>query len=205
MSNSISIPAGPLRNEASVNVSAALKKPRGVYVAGPDLKIPYEPLRPPAPPLLFDIRGIDLDATAVDLEGIKAINKHRGQAVQLDRLAWVGDNCEQAIPIRKVRDDEWWCAGHIPGRPIMPAVMMVEAAAQLTSWMFLARGIVTFPFVGFTRIENTKFRNRVEPGDTLAILCQQVKFQLKRMVCDAMGLVDGRIAFESRITGMPIL
>ena len=189
----------------NVNASAAVKKPRGIFVAGPDLNIPYEPLRPPAPPLLFDIRGIDLNATAVDRGGIEAVNKHRGQAVQIDRLAWVGENCQQAIAIRKVRHDEWWCAGHIPGQPIMPAVMMVEAAAQLTSWMFLARGIVYYEFVGFTRIEDTKFRNKVEPGDTLVILCQQVKFHLRRMVCDAMGLVDGKIAFETRITGMPIL
>lgn len=188
-----------------MEASAALRKPRGIFVAEPDLKIHYEPLRPAAPPLLFDISGIDLNATAVSADGIQLINKHRGEAVQIDRLAWVGENCEQAIAIRNVRDDEWWCAGHIPGRPIMPAVMMVEAAAQITSWMFLARRVVYYDFVGFTRIEDTKFRNKVQPGDTLVILCQQVKFRINRMICDAMGLVDGKIAFESRITGMPIL
>lgn len=172
---------------------------------GSEDRIPLSPLRPAAPPLLFDIEGIDLNATAVDLDGIQAINKHRGEAQQIDRIAWVGEGFAQAIATRYVRGDEWWCAGHIPGYPVMPAVMMVEAAAQLTSWMFQSRKIIEYEFVGFTRIEDTKFRRKVTPGDTLVILANQVKFHIKRFVCDTQGLVDGQIAFESRITGMPIL
>ncbi len=187
-----------------MNVPATVTQPRGIFV-GSENKIPFGALRPAAPPLLFDIEGIDLDATAVDLDGIQDINKHRGEAQQIDRIAWVGEDFNQAVAIRVVRDDEWWCAGHIPGYPVMPAVMMVEAAAQLTSWMFQARKIVEYEFVGFTRIDDTKFRNKVVPGDTLVILANQVKFHVKRFICDTQGVVNGKIAFESRITGMPIL
>lgn len=160
--------------------------------------------RPPAPPLLFDIAGIDLDATAVDIHGIRKYNKHRGEAEQIDRIAWLAEGYHQAIGIRKVRDDEWWCPGHIPGEPIMPAVMMIEAAAQLSSYTYLAREIYRHPFVGFTAIDNTKFRHKVVPGDTLVILAIEVRFQARRFICDVQGLVNGRLAFESRITGMPI-
>ncbi len=193
-----------MQSEAMVNDTATIRKPVGVLV-GSENNITLAPLRPPAPPLLFDLSGIDFDATVVDYEGIQKYNKHRGEAQQIDRIAWLGENYEQGVAIRKVRDDEWWCPGHIPGRPIMPAVMMVEAAAQLSCWMFLARGIVSYNFVGFTRIEDTKFRNKVEPGDTLVILSQQVKFHIRRFICDTMGLVNGNVAFESRVTGMPIL
>lgn len=188
-----------------MNLPATLKQPKGVFVGTDDIEIAFEPLRPAAPPLLFSLDGIDLNATVVDLDGIQAINKHRGEAQQIDRIAWIGEGFAQAVAVRYIRDDEWWCPGHIPGHPIMPAVMMVEAAAQLTSWLFQARKVVDYEFVGFTRIDNTKFRNKVTPGDTLYILANQVKFHLRRFICDAQGIVNGKVAFESRITGMPII
>lgn len=185
--------------------NTATRRPEEVLVAP---KIEFGQWRDPAPPLLFDIAGIDLEQIAVPLEGIQRFNKHRGEAQQVDHITWVGEGYKQAIGSRTVRDDEWWCDGHIPGAPIMPAVMMIEAAAQINSWMFLAKmgpNHEYVGFVGFVRIENTKFRSKVHPGDRLYILCQEIKFHPRRFVVDNMGIkANGDIAFESKITGMVI-
>lgn len=181
----------------------ASQRPEEVHVA-PSGK-PGGPWRDPAPPLLFDIAGIDLNAIAVPVEEIQKYNPHRREAQQIDHVIWYGEGFRQSIASRTIRDNEWWCDGHIPEKPIMPAVMMIEAAAQLTSWMFLAKERAKYQFVGFIRIEKTKFRNKVVPGDHLMIMAKEVKFHIRRFVADTMGIKgDGEIAFESRITGMPL-
>lgn len=157
------------------------------------------------PRLLFDVREIDLAGTMVDIEEVRQYNKHRGEAEQIDRIVWHNEDYSRAIACRYIRDNEWWVPGHIPGNPILPAVMMVEAAAQLASFTFQVRKFADYNFVGFTGIDNTKFRVTVKPGDMLYLLVQDVKVSIKRMISDAQGMIDGKLVFETRITGMPIV
>src|SRR5262249_13267839 len=100
-----------------------------------------------------------------------------------------------------VRSDEFWVKGHFPARPMYPGVLMIETAAQLASFTYNSRfKEPTLPV--FARIENASFRAAVHPGDELYILCQDVKFSTKRFITDVQGLVGGKVAFESRITGI---
>ncbi len=156
-----------------------------------------------ASPILFDISAIDLDATMVPIDLIRKFNKHRFEAEMLDRIAWHTPDLTRAVAIRTVRDDEWWVRGHIPGRPLLPAVLMLESAAQMCSYMFLAREIINYEFVGFTGIGNTKFRGTCTIGDRLVILGKEVKFHIKRFIVDVQGWVGDRFIFESQIIGMP--
>ncbi|MFG0328879.1 MAG: 3-hydroxyacyl-ACP dehydratase FabZ family protein [Phycisphaerales bacterium] len=158
-----------------------------------------------AAPPLFDISHLDLSHTQVDAAGIEKYNKQRGAARMIDRFIHVSEDWKQAVAARRVRDDEWWCEGHIPGEPILPAVLMVEAAAQIASYLFQCREWIHYEFVGFTGIDNTKFRSVVVPGDELILLGQEVKYHPKRMICDVQGWVEDRFCFETRVTGMPVL
>ena len=92
-------------------------------------------------------------------------------------------------------------SGHFPGRPILPGVLMVEAGAQLASFLFHGRRNDD-SIAGFTRIENAVFRGQVTPGHDLILLAREVKYQPKRFISDIQGVVDDRLVFESRITGM---
>jgi 3-hydroxyacyl-[acyl-carrier-protein] dehydratase len=154
----------------------------------------------PAEPII-DLRSIDLDARIVPREGIALVNAHRGVMALLDAIVWTNDDLSQGIAVKGVREGEFWAEGHIPGRPIMPGVLMVEAGAQLASYLYYRRtGIESF--AGFTRIEEVAFRGQVVPGDTLYVLCREVKFSPKRFITDIQGIVNHNIVFEGRITGM---
>jgi len=150
---------------------------------------------------LIDLSTIDLSSIAITAQRVGEMNAQTGDMRQLDHIAYVSDDNQTAVGIKKVKEDEFWVEGHIPGRPIYPGVLMIEAAAQISSILYHLNAEVTH-FMGFTRCDNCSFRGQVLPGDTLAIVSIIRKFQRRRFVCDAQGYVDGKFIFEVQITGM---
>lgn len=153
------------------------------------------------PPLLFDISDIDLDSVQYTVEDIEKVNPHRGAMRLLDGIIWCKDEpVVQCVAFKDVGHDEFWIPGHIPGRPLFPGVLMIEAGAQLASFNTLR--LCKAEFMGFTGAENIKFRGQVQPGDRFILLGQAVKIHPRRSICDIQGLVGGKIVFEGRIHGM---
>ena len=85
---------------------------------------------------ILDIKQFDLSAVAISGEEVGEMNLQAGDMRQLDYVAWISEDNQTAIGIRKVKKDEFWVAGHIPGRPIFPGVLMIESAAQLSSILY---------------------------------------------------------------------
>ena len=150
---------------------------------------------------IIDISTIDLSNVAISRDGVGEINPQTGDMRQLDYISYVSEDNSIAAGVKEVKNDEFWVSGHIPGRPIYPGVLMIEAAAQLSSILYHLNAEVT-RFMGFTRCDNCSFRDQVVPGDTLALVSTIRKFQRRRFVCDAQGFVDGNFIFEAKITGM---
>lgn len=151
--------------------------------------------------LLFDLDSIDMSARQVDKAGIARLLPHRGDIALLDAIVWHDEACDHGVAIHHVRADAWWCSGHIPGMPIMPGVLMIEAGAQLASVLYYKRCARDW-FAGFTHIDRTRFSGKVVPGDDLYILCRAVKFHERRFITDIQGVVNGEIVFDGNITGM---
>lgn len=157
---------------------------------------------------LFDLDGIDLSAVHLDREGLREFIAQRDEVEQLDRIIWVNDAITESVAARIVRDDEWWVSGHIPGNPILPGVLMIESAAQLSSFMYESKlrhlDTPAPGFLGFAGIDKTRFRMTVRPGDELILLLKERKFAPRRLIAAVQGLVNGRIAFETTVIGMPL-
>jgi len=151
--------------------------------------------------LLFDLSDIDLTAVFASGDEVARRNPQTGHMRQLDHVIYMSADHRDMLGIKLVRHDEFWVDGHIPGRPLMPGVLMIEAVAQLSSFLFRVRGGEQ-GFLGFTRCTDTVFRGQVVPGDTLLLLAQEVVFGRKRFTCKGQGVVDGRLVFESTVTGM---
>lgn len=154
------------------------------------------------PPLLFDLSLIDLTKEPVfDREAISRLNPQRFEMQQLDGVLWYDKEKLLSLGYKDVTEDEFWIRGHIPGRPLMPAVIMVEAAAQLSS--FIVKHIYQLEgFVGFASIEKAKFRSIVEPGTRLYLLCLITKFRRRKYTCSIQGVVDGIMVFETIVSGL---
>tara|TARA_B100000405_G_scaffold277182_1_gene219373 strand:+ start:114 stop:614 length:501 start_codon:yes stop_codon:yes gene_type:complete len=155
--------------------------------------------------LLFDISKIDLNQVTIAPEDVYNYNPQSGDMRHLDHVIWLDRETSSGLGVKQVRDDEFWVPGHIPGRPLLPGVIMIEAAAQLSSVLYKWRSNMPADrFLGFTRCDDCIFRGQVVPGDTLYLLVREKKFGDRRFSCDAQGVVDGKLVFEVKITGMRI-
>lgn len=157
----------------------------------------------PAKPLILDLAGlgVDLSARAVDLAGIEAIIPHRHEMCLLDAIVWKSDDNKQGVAIWNVKDTEFWCRGHFPGKPMLPGVLQVEAGAQLSSFLYNIR-FAEPRIAAFTHIEECSFRNPVLPGAEFYVLCQEIKFSPRRFSSRIQGMVNGKITFDATINGM---
>jgi 3-hydroxyacyl-[acyl-carrier-protein] dehydratase len=156
------------------------------------------------PPLLFDLSKIDLNCEPVfDKKEVCKVNPQRFEMQQLDGILWYDKEKAHILGYKDVTDKEFWIRGHIPGRPLMPAVIMIEAAAQLISF-FAKKIYAEHGFVGFGGIDSARFRSAVEPGNRLYLLGHIAKFQSRKYTCNVQGVVNGNLVFEAVIAGIRI-
>lgn len=156
------------------------------------------------PPLLFDLSQIDLTINPVfDKKAIGEVNPQSFEMQQLDGILWYDKEKRLILGYKDVTENEFWIRGHIPGRPLMPAVIMIEAAAQLLSF-FVNRVYQLDVFIGFSGIESAKFRLAVELGQRLYLLGHITRITSRKYSANVQGIVDGKMVFETAISGMKV-
>ncbi len=157
------------------------------------------------PPLLLNLSQMDLTAEPVfNKEDIRRVNPQRFEMQHLDGILWYDKDNFLILGYKDVTHREFWIRGHIPGRPIMPGVIMVESAAQLLSF-FVKKVYREECFIGFTTIDSARFRSTVEPGRRLWLLGKIIKFKKGRKYnAYIQGLVDGTMVFETEVSGMAV-
>lgn len=155
----------------------------------------------PAP--LIDLSTIDLSKIEFDGEAIAEVNPQSYEMSQLDGIIWHDLANMLCLGYKDITDSEFWIRGHLPGRPIMPGVIMVESAAQLCSF-FMKRIYGLEGFIGFSGIGKTKFRNTVLPGCRLHLLGHIDKVRSRQFSATVQGIVDDTIVFDTIISGMRV-
>ena len=121
--------------------------------------------------------------------------------------AVVFDDPENNICIgyRDISPEDFWVSGHMPNMPLMPGVMMCEAAAQLCSYHSCRHDLLGCEVVGFGGLDNVRFRETVHPGDRLTIVTQITKLRPGRMIVSRFQeFVGTKLVCEGEIRAIPL-
>ena len=156
-----------------------------------------------APAFLYDLSTVDLNRIVVPIEGIREVIPQRFEMEMLSGIVHIDLPNDTIIGVKEITDNEFWVRGHIPGRPLMPGVMMIECAAQLCAFWTMKKQ-PEMGFVGFARCNDVIFRGTVTPGQKLYMISQVQEMSRRRAVAKCQGLVNGTLVFEATITGMTV-
>ncbi|NND35314.1 MAG: bifunctional UDP-3-O-[3-hydroxymyristoyl] N-acetylglucosamine deacetylase/3-hydroxyacyl-ACP dehydratase [Saprospiraceae bacterium] len=140
----------------------------------------------------------------LDVEGVKAMLPHRFPFLLVDKIIELSPS--YVVGIKNITYQEHVFQGHFPDNPIFPGVMIVEALAQTGGILALAG--VENPSdwdTLFLKIENTKFKFKVIPGDTI-ILKMELLSPIRRGIVHMQGTayVGNRIVAEGELTAQII-
>jgi 3-hydroxyacyl-[acyl-carrier-protein] dehydratase len=156
-------------------------------------------------PLLYDISQIDFDNVVADIEEIRKYNPQRHEMEQLTAIVLDDRKRHICVGYKDVTEHEFWVRGHMPGMPLMPGVVMVEAAAQLCSYFTQKHDLLQAAMIGFGGLEEVRFRDPVVPGDRLVLIGQLDKVRPKRMLVSRFqGLVGDALVVEGVMKGIAI-
>ena len=128
---------------------------------------------------------------------IEGVLPHRDPFLLLDEVVELEPGL-RVVARTTVRDEH--CAGHFPGNPIMPGVLMVEALAQAGAVAVLVEEENRGKLALFAGIDDVRFKRIVRPGDELTLTCEieQVRGPVGRG--RARATVDGVRAVRGTLT-----
>lgn len=154
---------------------------------------------------IIDPSLLDFENPVADIEAIRAYNPQRHEMEQLTSVLHEDLDRHVCAALKKVTDDEFWVRGHMPGMPLMPGVIMLEAVAQLSSYFTQKNDLLGAEMVGFGGVDDVRFRGVVTPGTDLVLMVQLLKVRRNRMIVAAFqGWVDENMVLEGTLRGIPI-
>ena len=109
------------------------------------------------------------------------------------------------MPLRlDARSTDFWVRGHIPGRPLMPGVVMIEVAAQLCAWLGGHTAELSGGFMGFGGIDAARFRGTVVPGDRLLVAAMTLRQRRTLATFATQAWVGRELVFEAQLIGVRV-
>lgn len=106
----------------------------------------------------------------------------------------------RAVAKKNVTFNEPYFAGHFPGNPVMPGVLIIEALAQTGAVAILSQPEWQGKTAYFAGINQAKFKQKVLPGDTLTLETEIVKIKGPIGVGKATAYVDGKVVCTAELT-----
>ncbi len=136
----------------------------------------------------------------IDVREIMQIMPHRYPFLLVDRIESLKEG-EEIVGIKNVTINEPFFAGHFPGNPIMPGVLIIEAMAQVG-------GVLAFhsspkewagSLVYFMGMDKVRFRRPVVPGDQLRLKLTTIRQKQRVFKMRGEAYVEDTLVAEAEL------
>ena len=138
---------------------------------------------------------------SMDIKEIMNTIPHRQPFLLIDRVEEIVEG-ESVTAIKNVSYNEPFFAGHFPGEPVMPGVLIVEAMAQAGAVAILSMDEFKGKIAYFGGIKNAKFKQKVVPGDVLRLEVKIEKLKKNAGIGQGVAYVGDKVAAQAEIIFM---
>jgi 3-hydroxyacyl-[acyl-carrier-protein] dehydratase len=153
--------------------------------------------------LILDFSEYDVNRVVADIEEIRSFNPQRYEMEQLTAICHEDHEKNVCVGYKDLSASEFWVRGHMPGLPLMPGVIMCEAAAQLASYYSHKFNLMS-GIIGFGGLEDVRFRGVVRPGDRFVIVSRLLKLRRSIMTCEFQCFVKQNLVCEGVLKGVAL-
>ena len=130
------------------------------------------------------------------IDRILELLPHRAPMLMIDRVLELGENHIRAEKLVSAAEPVF--AGHFPGRPIFPGVLIIEAMAQAAgSWASLSSPALRERLSVLAGVDDARFRRQVVPGDVLVLEARALAARSKLSKFEAKATVGGELVAEA--------
>lgn len=153
--------------------------------------------------LILAPEAIDLDHVIADITEIRKFNPQRFELEQLTAVVYDDPETQTVAGYKDLSENEFWCRGHLPGMPLMPGVLMCEAAAQLCSYHAHSHGLTHGKILGFGGLDGVRFRGVVKAPNRLVLVAKILKIRHGLMIVYKFEcFVDKALVCDGELRGI---
>ena len=149
------------------------------------------------------VMPVESHEKTIDIRGVLNLLPHRYPFVMIDRVVEIVSD-DELVALKNVTINEPFFQGHYPGRPVMPGVLQVEAMAQAAGVLLLRKLPADDNKIAFfMSVDKVKFRQAVEPGDSVEIRVKLVKIRGNKIAtASAECKVSGKLVSSAQLMFM---
>ncbi len=156
--------------------------------------------------VLVDLETLDLSDNLISEDELRTLLPHAHEFQMLDGICYLDLEAGIAVGYKDWDPEPWWARGHVPGRPLMPGVLMIEGGAQIAT--FLVKKAVDWAadkFMGLAGLDKVRFRGQVIPPARVYFVSKLGTTRGERVTKNpAQAIVDGKMVMDMELMGVVI-